>query len=301
MFIDKASIAIIPVRTCNLACDFCDSNNMTMTTQQLHNEISQTFENAYKVMATVSRMRLELFLQGGELFQKKIPLKMYYNFFEKVVKQYNIEKINITTNLMTSNIVDIVKLVNKFNIQLVTSFDFEGRFKNSKAERLWFNNFQYCVKNCIKIPSVSIVGHKKNYQAVMSQKHQYHDHFLYITKTSAYGFESYSDIGLEEFRVSENLKKKFYQFLLTNYPTECKIQEAMSSNGMPHCRTCEYEVYYDRIILNCDGCNKHHEAARFITKHQCFACQYMTKCSMECYRDDECYKWLYELIDNKGL
>ena len=134
---------------CNIECEFC--------TNRLY-ESKPTRDVVQKTIETINALDIDdndtvIHLSGGELYQDDFDISIYHPLLQL---RPQIPKSTIT-NLLYNNIDRCIDLWKQYNMEVWTSYDSKGRFKNNDMLELWINNLQY-IKSKGIAPIINIIA-----------------------------------------------------------------------------------------------------------------------------------------------
>lgn len=274
-------IEFIPYTQCNLKCDFCE-------VQQFHYKYDQSiFDWTIEALdALISKSQAEsisLHIAGGEIFFDKIfdyqKWDNWINQFCLLCNKYNkTNTITITSNLLTRNIDNVIKLCKTYNIQLDTSFDFEGRFTKYKQVELWWNNLQ---KTKALNPLVVIIAHKLNIQAILSENHPLFKLFQQLYQNFEISFEPYVDANqLAKYVVNDDQLINFYKHLIDYWPKITTVQKYTNNQTGKGCSFETIDITPKYVQWSC--CDKNASYKTLMHKFNCWTCDYKSQCKPNC-------------------
>lgn len=133
---------------CNIECEFC--------TNRLYENIP-TKQVVQKTIDTIKSLSFDhndsvIHLSGGELYQDCFDISIYQPLFEL----YNDVPKSTITNLLYNNLDRCIEMWQRYNVEVWTSYDSKGRFKNEYMLKQWFENFDYIRSKHID-PIVNII------------------------------------------------------------------------------------------------------------------------------------------------
>lgn len=313
---------------CNLHCDFCFQRN-TDQAEVLRENIYKASEDIINHLKTINLSNknvVNLRTYGGELFTNVTEnfVDDYIGYAIKIknyVKQFNLElKTHWTTNLVHKT--DKLRYLhdklieNGIDCRIITSFDFEGRFKGQQLQQ-WKDNLER-YKDLIDL--IVIVQTKPNIDAFFKREDEYKE----LYKSFKIMWEHYvPDINWESNLPSDDDIIKLYKHLLKYYPKSTPVTAFFNK---VNCMTCEcansFRWINGNIITHCrdmisikdgfrSGKELYQQQASYITRKGCLLCEYFQKCPLSCwmFRDfkytkehNVCmYKELFKWVEKENI
>lgn len=314
---------------CNMKCVFCTQDHTAQIGMTRDSIISKIpiIEN---FVANNPLHSHNLNIMGGEILQDEYLdtlFPIYYDFFESIVEleqQYNKTfNVNFVTNLMfrqqdkVLRFLDDIRHILGITINLVTSYDFAGRFTTGQLETFKLN-MELCKQH---ITNVAFVATKQSIQKAMKDDD---DYFKYLYEQFPIYFDYFvPDKNTSHLLPSDSELLTFYKWLVDNYPNVEPVSDwihnrenSMTCYSMnkitilPNNRvvTCRYKDYKDEEFNHViDFTSNHNMIEAFIEENECLSCEFFNRCSFRCFvqwdwkdrvRDlDEClYKQMYRYI-----
>lgn len=126
---------------CNNKCSFCPLINYKNSSSS---EMINAIDKASKLIEGIEDKKFNLLIIGGELFcwGKEVSDKLV-ELFSNLPS--NIEHLNTNSNLLLKDLSVLERVIetNYPKLELTTSYDVYGRFKNEEDRELWWKNLIY--------------------------------------------------------------------------------------------------------------------------------------------------------------
>ena len=183
------------------------------------------------------------------------------------------------SNLITKRIgrlIDIAKSVGRCDVH--GSFDFVGRFDNSKLIDLWWENAYAIGREGIRF-FVSMVGHKFNIERILKHdpvwERLYNQFGVYVQYYEPNSLANEYNLSFEQYR-------DFLMFLYQEYSEERFLKSILTTydNGYKMC--CRSNWIDESGCHKC--CNHDSVVKLYKIKHQCFSCEHYHSCPTVCPR-----------------
>ncbi len=320
--------------SCNLDCNFCF----------LKHSILASKENILKSVETIKSVFLEdkfktLYFKigGGELFADFIP-DDYFKLYEDIILdlQQESNKHNkkceffFLSNLVHKNRDRVIKLFDNLKsygcmIHLITSFDFNSRFKTLENLQIFKDNVEF-YKNLIEFVSSVITTNfvrciSGNFTSKQEARELEVFNWMYnlgLNIQIDYYTTTTKEAALTESLDSIDQVRKLYFTLIEKYPRLASTIFGPKTCA-PVCVNC-YEAREFSILRNCKSCtyasfykyDQDDMVIDYALKHKCFECKYYDKCSLGCslffhsFKLKDNYegcikKEIYEYIDKNNI
>lgn len=281
-------ITLILTDDCNLKCDFCNvvNNNVAIHSIDYHTIVSK-IDVVSNIIKSTCKNTIAVVLMGGELFQDKFTDQLINGYqqllssIEQLCKQHDKSlQITLMTNMIYKRVDRVIAIAKRFNAEVHASFDFVGRFDNTKLIDLWFTNAQTFIDSGVQF-SIGLIATKPNVDRIVN-----HDPLwnrlveladCYIQPYECTGIESIDD----KYRLTDAEIIKFYLWICDNYPDE-KYTRSIIECYNTRTNFCVQSTYIDKTCHKCCDHNKL-QKVHFVN-HKCFQCQYYDRCPLVCPR-----------------
>lgn len=275
---------------CNLKCSFCFQKNIeTIYWSPSNTDIRIRLME--ECVPNIRRSRIKVKIAGGELFQnhliKRGALDDYQRFIDQSIKIIEDNNktyyFSITSNLVFTKYRErVAEFLQKNNIELYASFDFDGRFPSKAIVDRFVENVEYFNSVGIK-PVINFVLTKKAATMLMYQP----DHYLVeafnkLHATNEVSYEYYTDMNVPQYDLTEKELGEVFIFLYNHYPNIKEIQSLVDPdyNGSKYCNS---SIWIDTITLY--QCSDHLKYVNeFVDNKQCITCDFFKNCRMSCPR-----------------
>lgn len=304
VFSPSIDIGVMVWTKCNLNCTFCclkpykkfdfDPSRL----RKYYNQITKII-NQYKSRLQIINVQL----QGGELFGDFVTDEALGNVGNFITQLTNYAmKVNIeigfcaVSNLVYHNVDRVIAFCKKYNVQLDTSFDFEGRFTKQRQIDLWWNNLQKIKESGLN-PSIAIIETKQAIEYVQNKDPM----FAKLYSNFVVKFEPYDDVNqLPNSVVTPEHHAEFIKYLILHYP---KCEPASNYLHAWLTKTPYNEDQCDLIGIDClpdqtwmGCCDKYHDVVAMMKFHQCISCEYFKICAIPCPHSNNAKQFCYNKL-----
>ena len=296
---------------CNLRCKFCFQKNIERLKWN-PNVTEARLRLTKQSICNVSRNRIKIKLAGGELFQDQLiekgSLNDYQHFIDEISEYIKTKNkscyFTITTNMiLKKHVKEVISFIKQNNIEIICSYDFDGRFPSQKHVKLFCENVELFHKNGIDVTINFVVTKKAVDMLTYQQNHELVIVFNELYRKYPINYEYYTNMNIAEYDMSE--KELGYALIslyklypeLINLKIVCNSQTNIS-------KSCSQTIWIDNTILY--QCCDHKKAVdRFIKNKQCFTCMHFYRCQMSCPRifsnNKDCHlKILYDYLNDQS-
>lgn len=320
--------------SCNLDCNFCFLKHSILASKE---NILKSVETIKSVFKEDKFKTLYFKIGGGELFADFIP-DDYFKLYEDIILDLQQESDNhnkkceffFLSNLVHHNRDRVINFFNnlKFKgckVHLITSFDFNSRFKTLDNLRIFRENVEFYKDMIEFVSSVITTNFVRciSESSISKQEEKELEVFNWMYNNGLNIQIDYYTTTSKEAATTESLDsvdqiRKLYFTLIEKYP-RLAANIFGEKTKAPVCVNC-YEAREFNILRNCESCTyasfyKYEQEDMVIDyalKHDCFKCKYYDNCNLGCslffhsfkLKDDYkgCIKKeIYEYIDNNGI
>lgn len=312
-FVNRLDVEFIPFTNCNAHCRFCKQKNELIDIDL--DVIDNMCDEFVHAIDNYSMNDVEVHLVGGELFQDRFRddvFQAYQRLIDTVKSTLRARNSNFvigcTSNLMFDKIDRVIEFVEANELQLSTSYDFAGRFNNHTFSQ-WKRNVDKVLKTNIQFNTISIIRHKQNLKALLSNSNQYVKHFekLYnngvqfevidydnCINDSTYYCDYDQQLQFDKIFVDKYPNALPYRYLIDNFSRD------IDHNTLDRCPVETLDINSNAVVFDC--CHKTNCMKRVIHAKGCLSCKYQQYCSINCPSafgfDTYCSKKaLFEYID----
>lgn len=140
-----------PWLACDRGCSFCylKESDRTMSSKDKKASLMELGCMLHRAVDGCDTMGII----GGELFDDDSLYREWFCLAECIRNAKDVQRVFVGTHLIDNvdTLLDFITMVNNKEIQICTSYDTKGRFRNDKEYQQWLDNIKECQKEGYKV------------------------------------------------------------------------------------------------------------------------------------------------------